>query len=463
MVQKATHADDTTCDGVCGRRPLAGSHHMMRVVSGSDVLPGTWPWMVSFQVVTRKGNVNTCGGSLISPRWVLSAAHCFQVKKDIPWYRVVIGTNRISNPGPDVQRRLIKNVVNHEFYKSDMTLNDGGVHNDISLVELDRPVNCSDYIQPACLPDKSVTVSLLTHCYVSGFGSMEVKTGKVPDVMQEGRVNLIPKETCRNVEWWHHHILDENLCAGHEKGGVSTCAGDSGGPLVCREERSERYWLVGVTSWGSHSCGEPKKPGIYTSTQRYLDWIQLTTKENLFTPSHAPALAPFHSQAKAPSHDLGHNQAMASSHNQAQPPSHNLAHHQAKSSSHDEANRMGSHSKAHNMVRASWDKAITMGSHPSSLDNRAPNMGPNISSLDNRACKMACQDKFPKMAWADLQAMGRISHSATTTVPASSIRRGVQNLQPMRRLSCQAILAKPCHIWAGKKVVGPKGASNSVV
>ncbi|XP_061496242.1 acrosin-like [Rhineura floridana] len=281
---QATHAD-TTCDGICGRRPLAGSHYTLRIVGGSDVPPGAWPWMVSFQLSTRTGTINTCDGSLISSRWVLSSAHCFEKKKYIPWYRVVIGATRISDPGPDAQRRSIKRVVEHELYKNELLSLNGGVHNDISLVELDRPVNCSDYIQPACLPDKSVTVSLLTHCYVSGFGSMEVKTGKRPEILQEGSVNLIPKETCSRMEWWYRRILDENLCAGHEDGGAATCRRDSGGPLMCREKMSERYWVVGVASWGAPDCGAPQQPSVFISTQSYLDWIKQMTMEDLSTPN----------------------------------------------------------------------------------------------------------------------------------------------------------------------------------
>nr|XP_028601203.1 acrosin-like [Podarcis muralis] len=285
---RPTHAEETTCDGVCGRRPMAGTHTLLRIVGGSNVLPGTWPWMVSFQVITRKGYVSFCGGSLISPRWVLSAAHCFQKPKDIPWIRLSIGANRISSPGPDAQKRSIKRLVNHKLYRRD---SGNKIHNDISLVELNEPVNCTDYIQPACLPDDSVVVSLLKHCYVSGFGTMDPKTGEKPDIMLEGSVDIIPTATCSSPVWWSKLILEENICAGRLEGGVATCKGDSGGPLMCREQRSERYWLVGITSWGPSFCGQEKKPGVYTSTQFYLDWIRKTTKEDFSLPSHTPLMA----------------------------------------------------------------------------------------------------------------------------------------------------------------------------
>ena len=80
-------------------------------------------------------------------------------------WRVVIGATRLTQPGPDAQVRNIQRLLVHERYSSISE------RNDIALLELDQPVQCSSYIQLACVPDASLRVSELTSCYVSGWGS----------------------------------------------------------------------------------------------------------------------------------------------------------------------------------------------------------------------------------------------------------------------------------------------------
>uniref|UniRef100_A0A8D2LVC1 Acrosin n=1 Tax=Varanus komodoensis TaxID=61221 RepID=A0A8D2LVC1_VARKO len=277
------------CHRLSLARPLAPSHGgTMRVIGGTDALPGTWPWLVSIQIPSRKGFQHVCGGSLISSRWVVTAAHCFLNKKFLEHWKLVIGATQLSQPGPDAQERTIKNLVEHEQYSLRTHLND------IALMELSHPVNCSDYIQPACLPSTDLELSSLTHCYVSGWGVTDT-TSEQPtqtaDILQEAKVNIIPLETCNSTTWYNTKIHYNNICAGHEQGGIDSCQGDSGGPLMCRESRSERFWVVGATSWGS-GCANARKPGIYTSTQHFLDWIKGVTKEDFLKPppsrGHAP-------------------------------------------------------------------------------------------------------------------------------------------------------------------------------
>ncbi|GAB0175364.1 acrosin-like [Grus japonensis] len=139
------------------------------------------------------------------------------VCRHITMWRVVIGATQLTRLGPEVQVRNIKRLLVHERY-SNITQ-----RNDIALLELDQPVQCSDYIQLACVPDASLRVSELTTCYVSGWGSTKARSGLSTDILQEAKVHLIDINLCNSSRWYRGAIHTHNLCAGYPQGGIDTC------------------------------------------------------------------------------------------------------------------------------------------------------------------------------------------------------------------------------------------------
>ncbi|KAM9207830.1 acrosin-like [Leptosomus discolor] len=172
-------------------------------------------------------------------------------------------------PGPETQVRSIYRLILHEHY------NNVTERNDIALLELDQPVQCGYYVQLACVPDASLRVSELTSCYVSGWGATMARCEfpkRSTAVLQEAQVHLIDVKVCNSSRWYRGAVHPHNVCAGYPQGGIDTCQGDSGGPLVCQDKHADYFWLVGVTSWGI-GCARARRPGVYTSTQHFYDWI----------------------------------------------------------------------------------------------------------------------------------------------------------------------------------------------
>ncbi|NWR87354.1 ACRO protein, partial [Furnarius figulus] len=254
--------------GTCGLRPMASDDDQSktRVVGGTNAQTGAWPWLVSIQDPATAGTGHLCGGSLISIQWVLTAAHCFVDAKNISSWRLVIGATQLTEPGPGVEVRHIKRLLVHEEYSA------ADQSNDIALLELDRPAMCNRYVQLSCVPNPTVNVPELQVCYVAGWGATTARAQQTSDVLQEAQVHLIDVKVCNSSDWYAGDVHTHNLCAGYPEGGIDTCQGDSGGPLMCKDNDADYFWVVGVTSWGK-GCARAKRPGIYTSTQHFYDWI----------------------------------------------------------------------------------------------------------------------------------------------------------------------------------------------
>lgn len=265
--------------GVCGVN-LAD-----RILGGNKTAINAYPWTALLVVKPRFGGSESfaCGGSLISERFVLTAAHCFRELPD--WAHVVrvrLGEwdlkseedcnddNLCTDKPVDVD---VGSYVVHEGYDSK------NIHNDVALIKLDKPVIFTEFISPVCLP---LTEELQNQAFegkqftVIGWGTTE--RGQEAQGVYGSRYKLevnVPGaglETCREV---YPNLKDSELCAGGEAG-KDSCQGDSGGCLVAPE--SDGYWYqYGVVSWGL-GCGNQGVPGVYARVSSFVDWVKMNMK-----------------------------------------------------------------------------------------------------------------------------------------------------------------------------------------
>ncbi|XP_077421997.1 transmembrane protease serine 13a isoform X2 [Vanacampus margaritifer] len=233
-----------------------------RIVGGSVADRGQWPWQLSLQF----RGFHVCGGVLISPDFVLTAAHCFPRSNPsmlLPqFWQVYAGALALNNlPAP----LEVEQIILNENYNN--RTNDY----DIALLKLAVEVNFDDDVHPACLPVTAQRFPTGTACWTSGFGTTVAGSGEVSNELMEVTVDIIGTRECNNPLVYGGAVTNNMVCAGHlEEGGRDSCQGDSGGPLVCQIDNV--WYLVGITSWG-YGCGEVNKPGVYTRVSRLLPWI----------------------------------------------------------------------------------------------------------------------------------------------------------------------------------------------
>ncbi|XP_058432346.1 ovochymase-1 [Marmota monax] len=253
---------------ICGIPPFSPQWLSRRIAGGEEACPHCWPWQVGLRFLGD----HQCGGAIIDPVWILTAAHCVQSKGNPRSWTVVAGDHDRTLKESTEQVRRAKHIIVHEDF--DIVTYDY----DIALIQLSSPLEYNSVVRPVCLPHSREPLFSSEICTVTGWGSTS-EDGGLASRLQQIQVPVLERAVCEHVYYSAHPggITDRMICAGSAVSGRKDfCQGDSGGPLVCRHENSP-FVLYGIVSWGA-GCIQPWKPGVFARVRVFLDWIQSKIK-----------------------------------------------------------------------------------------------------------------------------------------------------------------------------------------
>jgi hypothetical protein len=230
---------------------------------GHEATPGAWPWQAAlvYRSSTNAYSGQFCGGTLVAPEWVLTAAHCVEYNSANS-VDVVLGRHQLSLT--DGERIPVIDIVVYPTYTSPF------VAGDLALLRLGRPSTQTVVVLDA--PAASLAEERSLNATVVGWGATDdYYVGS--DVLRQVALPFVSLETCR-AAYYYDTIADEMVCAGYQKGAKSACYGDSGGPLLVPSDTTTGWTQVGIVSWGRGGCSGFNNYNVYTRVASYTEWIQ---------------------------------------------------------------------------------------------------------------------------------------------------------------------------------------------
>ncbi|XP_072754600.1 chymotrypsin-1-like [Anoplolepis gracilipes] len=218
------------------------------IVGGTPAAPGEFPWQVSLNVNGR----HSCGGSIIAPTKILTAAHCLPNVTPSN-LRILTGT---INPNRG-QFHAVRSIRVHPNYKDDARY---AWQNDVAVITLQSPIQYNQYQSPIALADSQPAPGTVTT--LSGWGKTSA-TGPTAQTLLKMNQFVISPSQCQRGHY-SMPITNTHLCA-YNRRGIGACMGDSGGPLVADGKQ------VGIVSW-SQPCAVGVSD-VYTNVAHQLSFI----------------------------------------------------------------------------------------------------------------------------------------------------------------------------------------------
>jgi len=226
-----------------------------KIVGGVEATPHEFPWQVGLFF-----NGYFCGGSIISEKYILTAAHCAD---GVYSHEVVIGAHEIRDSSNTIINAYGPTV--HPEWDS------FSLSNDLAILELETEIDWAEFgdnAAPNCLAssgDFSGQTAL-----VSGWGLDSDSASSISPVLRKVEAPVMSQSECES--YWGN--LNEGIVCINTEGGHSSCNGDSGGPLSIP---GSVYEQIGIVSFGSAAGCEIGAPAGFSEVAKYIDWISSVT------------------------------------------------------------------------------------------------------------------------------------------------------------------------------------------
>ncbi|XP_046511954.1 serine protease 48 [Equus quagga] len=236
------------------------------VVGGQDAVAGHSPWQVSLHL----GQIHICGDSLISVRWILTAAHYMQ-RTWIPWLHTVwLELIKIGYSHKGIKHHVSKIIIHPKFQNTTA---------DIAFLKLVSRITFTSFILPICLPSITKQLTVPGSCWVIGWGKVKENTDYHSN-LQEAEMLITDCQAWEqrynpigfSLPELEQVIKEDRICVGDTHKMKDGCKGDSGGPLSCH---INGVWIqIGLVNWGIR-CGK-SLPRVYTNVIYYQKWVNTT-------------------------------------------------------------------------------------------------------------------------------------------------------------------------------------------
>lgn len=221
-----------------------------RIVGGSDTTIEQHPWQIS---MTNFGS-HRCGGSILTERKIITAAHCSRGTL-LQYVAVRVGSTFRTSGGILF---TVNRIIEHESYNVPTYL-----HNDVALMFLTSALTFGSTVQPIRLPEMDEIIPSGTLATVSGWGTTEYE-GSAADILQVVTVPIVDLDRCTQAYVDINPVTDGMLCSGARD--LGPCNGDSGGPLLVNGT------LHGIVSW-AEGCAQEDFPSVNARVAHYRNWI----------------------------------------------------------------------------------------------------------------------------------------------------------------------------------------------